>query len=57
MTEYLVPRDLLVDIDSVCSLVAHRGLDDEAKNELRRVSLRARAIYEAAPPDFESETR
>lgn len=54
VSDCIVPRDLLIDIDSVCSLVAHRGLDDEAKAELRRVSLRARAIYESVPPESET---
>jgi hypothetical protein len=41
-----VPRALLVRIDSVCSLVGWRGLDAEARDELRAVSREVRQIYE-----------
>lgn len=41
-----IEREFLVRVDSVCSLVAHRGLDDQAKAELKEVSHLARAMYE-----------
>ena len=40
---YAAVRKLLVDADSICYLVAYRGLDDHAKDELKRVSTAARA--------------
>lgn len=39
-------KDLLVRVDSITSLVAYRGLDDQAKEELKLISLEARALYE-----------
>lgn len=39
-------RDLLVRVDSVCSLAAHRGIDSETREELIAVSRIARAMYE-----------
>jgi hypothetical protein len=38
--------DLLIRVDSVCSVVAHRGIDDEARAELIEVARLARRMYE-----------
>jgi len=41
-----IDRELLIRIDSACSLVAHRGLDEEARQELLDIGLACRRIYE-----------
>lgn len=47
-------RAFLVHVDSITSLVAHRGLDDESKRDLAAISLRCRqltkTIAENTPP-------
>lgn len=37
-------REFLVRVDSVCSLAAYRGMDDETRRELIAVSLLARSM-------------
>jgi hypothetical protein len=45
-----VDTDFLVRVDSWCSLVAYRGLDDEAREELKKLSIEARKMYEGVLP-------
>lgn len=40
----VVDRDWPTHVDSITSLVAHRGLDDESKADLEAISNRARRL-------------
>jgi hypothetical protein len=42
-----IDRELLVRIDSICSLVAHRGIDEDARHELLLVAHDCRLIYDS----------
>lgn len=41
----VVDREFLVDVDSVGSLIVHRGLDEQSKADLNRLSMTARRAY------------
>ena len=44
-----VPRSWLVYVDSITSLVAYRGLDDQAKEDLKLISREARKLSGQQP--------
>lgn len=45
-----VERKWLIFVDSITSLVAYRGLDEQAKEDLKRISQEARILSQSARP-------